>query len=63
MICYICYECAIKHGGTCEDNRAVTMHTGKCEICEELKGLCSPGDYEWKNGMPESFSTFSDDDI
>ena len=44
---YICYECAMKHGATADEDHACTCHSGKCDLCGETKTLCHHDDYNW----------------
>jgi hypothetical protein len=47
---YICQDCAMSRRGVWPKGHCATMFEGICPECNETKGLCSVGDWNWPKG-------------
>lgn len=44
---YLCGKCAEELGGVWPKGHCATSHEGKCDCCEEIRGLCHHDDWNW----------------
>jgi hypothetical protein len=47
---FICSKCASLMGAEWPEGHCATSHTGKCDECGEIAGLCNVGDWNWPDG-------------
>lgn len=48
----VCAGCAEAAGGIWPPRHAATMSMSECDVCHEIKAVCSPGDWDWPKGRP-----------